>query len=79
MDPFPLWYESIQHTFILAHYVTPLKWGWLHSITLGRLPPHVDRTDDHRRVATQSIADRWPLSGCVFHAMSDVLTANPLR
>ena len=25
MDPSPLWYESIRHTFILAHYVTPLK------------------------------------------------------
>jgi hypothetical protein len=24
-------------TFILAHYVTPLKWGWVHSINLGRL------------------------------------------
>ena len=34
MDPSPLRYESIRHTFILAHYVTPLKWGWVHSITL---------------------------------------------
>jgi hypothetical protein len=32
MDPSPLWYESIRHTFILAHYVTPLKGGWVHSI-----------------------------------------------
>jgi hypothetical protein len=36
MDPSPLWYESIRHTFILAHYVTPLKGGWVHSISLGR-------------------------------------------
>src|ERR1700692_1806015 len=36
-DPSPLWHESIRHTFILAHYVTPLKWGWVHSISLGRL------------------------------------------
>ena len=28
-------YESTRHTFILAHYVTPLKWGWVHSINLG--------------------------------------------
>jgi hypothetical protein len=35
-DPSPLWYESIRHTFILAHHVTPLKGGWVHSISLGR-------------------------------------------
>lgn len=29
-----LWYESTQLTFILAHFVTPLKWGWVHSIKL---------------------------------------------
>src|ERR1022692_273804 len=34
-DPSPLWYESIRHTFILAHHVTPLKGGWVHSISLG--------------------------------------------
>src|ERR1700681_1256450 len=36
-DPSPLRYESIRHTFILAHYVTPLKWGWVHSISLDPL------------------------------------------
>lgn len=36
MDPSPLWHQSIRHTFILAHYVTPLKWGWVHSISLGQ-------------------------------------------
>src|ERR1039457_4105902 len=35
-DPSPLWYESIRHTFILAHHVTPLKGGWVHSISLGQ-------------------------------------------
>jgi hypothetical protein len=39
MRPSPLRYESIQYTFILAHYVTPLKWGWVHSIRLGQHRP----------------------------------------
>src|ERR1035438_7139621 len=34
-DPSPLWYEGIRYTFILAHHVTPLKGGWVHSISLG--------------------------------------------
>src|ERR1700690_4434774 len=40
MDPSPLWYESIRHTFILAHSVTPLKWGWVHSNSLGHNRPY---------------------------------------
>src|SRR5258708_17503601 len=44
-DPSPLRYESIRHTFILAHYVTPLKWGWVHSISLGRIGSGSHRLD----------------------------------
>jgi hypothetical protein len=31
--------ETFRHTLILAHYVTPLKWGWVHSISLGQNRP----------------------------------------
>src|ERR1700692_886290 len=48
-DPSPLRYGSIRHTFILAHYVTPLKGGWVHSISLGRdRQVNSTRFDDHR-------------------------------
>jgi hypothetical protein len=47
-DPSPLRYESIRDTFILAHYVTPLKWGWVHSISLG---PQLSDASGRYRVA----------------------------
>ena len=34
--------KVFDNTFILAHCVTPLKWGWVHSITLGRHLPDAD-------------------------------------
>jgi hypothetical protein len=34
MNPSPLRYESIRHTFIRGHYVTPLNCGRVHFISL---------------------------------------------
>src|ERR1022692_1333965 len=68
-DPSPLWYESIRHTFILAHHVTPLKGGWVHSITLGHLrraiqkePPKRNRHGERLQVSCHcTFAYRRPL------------------
>src|ERR1035438_7498266 len=74
-DPSPLWYESIRHTFILAHHVTPLKGGWVHSIRLGREPSDAlpetghsaRRTQDHRPTTPVALTGPRSLPEAVSH------------
>jgi hypothetical protein len=42
--------KGFKLTFILAHYVTPLKWGWVHSISLVVSTPSSEAVGDSIRV-----------------------------